>query len=41
MASAERTMRTVAFGRENVLFVGSQAGGKSAAISYTLIHTEN
>ena len=32
-------MRTVALGRKNYLFVGSQTGGKSAAIAYTLIET--
>jgi hypothetical protein len=35
--SAERAMRCVALGRKNYLFVGSQGGGKSAAIAYTLI----
>ena len=39
MASAERAMRAVALGRKNYLFVGSQTGGKSAAIAYTLIET--
>jgi len=39
MASAERAMRSVALGRKNYLFVGSQTGGKSAAIAYTLIET--
>jgi len=37
--TAERAMRTVALGRKNYLFVGSQIGGKSAAIAYTLIET--
>ena len=37
--TAERAMRAVALGRKNYLFVGSQAGGKSAAIAYTLIET--
>jgi transposase-like protein len=32
-------MRTVALGRKNYLFVGSQTGGKSTAIAYTLIKT--
>ena len=32
-------MRSVALGRKNYLFVGSQIGGKSAAIAYTLIKT--
>ena len=39
MASAERAMRSAALGRKNYLFVGSQTGGKSAAIAYTLIET--
>ena len=37
--TAERAMRSVALGRKNYLFVGSQTGGKSAAIAYTLIET--
>ena len=37
--TAERAMRAVALGRKNYLFVGSQTGGKSAAITYTLIET--
>jgi hypothetical protein len=37
--TAERGMRAVALGRKNYLFVGSQTGGKSAAIAYTLIET--
>ena len=37
--SAERSMRCVALGRKNYLFVGSEGGGKSAAIAYTLIET--
>ena len=37
--TAERAMRAVALGRKNYLFVGSQTGGKSAAIAYTLIET--
>ena len=36
---AERSMRGVAVGRKNWLFAGSEAGGKSAAIAYTLIET--
>ena len=32
-------MRAVALGRKNYLFVGSEAGGKAAAIAYTLIET--
>ena len=35
--TAERAMRSVAIGRKNHLFVGSQTGGKAAAIAYTLI----
>ena len=37
--TAERAMRSVALGRKNYLFVGSQTGGKSTAIAYTLIKT--
>ena len=37
--SAERSMKPVAIGRKNYLFVGSEAGGRSAAIAYTLIET--
>jgi transposase len=36
---AERSMRCVALGRKNWLFMGSEGGGKSAAIAYTLIET--
>jgi len=36
---AERAMKPVAIGRKNFLFVGSEGGGKSAAIAYTLIET--
>ncbi len=36
---AERAMKTVALGRKNYLFVGSEGGGKAAAIAYTLIET--
>ena len=32
-------MRSVALGRKNYLFVASEAGGKAAAIAYTLIET--
>ena len=32
-------MKPVALGRKNYLFVGSEAGGKAAAIAYTLIET--
>ncbi len=37
--SAERSMRPIGLGRKNYLFMGSEAGGKSAAIAYTLIET--
>ena len=37
--TAERAMRAVASGCKIYLFVGSQTGGKSAAIAYTLIET--
>ena len=37
--TAERAMRCVALGRKNYLFVGSEGGGKAAAIAYTLIET--
>lgn len=36
---AERSIRCVALGRKNYLFVGSEGGGKAAAIAYTLIET--
>ena len=36
---AERAMRVIALGRKNHLFVGSQAGGRAAAVAYTLIET--
>ena len=32
-------MRTIAVGRKNYLLMGSEAGGKSAAIAYSLIET--
>jgi hypothetical protein len=32
-------MRPIAQGRKNYLFMGSEGGGKSAAIAYTLIET--
>ncbi len=35
----ERSMRAIALGRKNYLFVGSEAGGKAAAIACTLIET--
>lgn len=37
--TAERAMRSIAIGRKNYLFVGSENGGKAAAIAYTLIET--
>lgn len=37
--TAERAVRPIAVGRKNYLFMGSEAGGKSAAIAYTLIET--
>jgi hypothetical protein len=36
---AERALKPVALGRKNYLFVGSEGGGRSAAIAYTLIET--
>ena len=35
----KRALKPVALGRKNYLFVGSEGGGKSAAIAYTLIET--
>ena len=37
--SAERALKSVALGRKNYLFIGSEGGGKAAAIAYTLIET--
>ena len=37
--AAERSIRPIALGRKNYLFMGSGRGGKSAAIAYTLIET--
>jgi transposase len=37
--AAERAMRCVALGRKNPLFVGFPAGGRAAAVAYTLIET--
>ena len=37
--SAEQALRTVALGRKNYLFAGSDTGGESAATMYTLIGT--
>ena len=36
---AERSIRCVALGRKNFLFVGSKGGGNAAAVAYTLIET--
>lgn len=36
---AERAIKPVALGRKNYLFAGSEGGGKSTAIAYTLIET--
>lgn len=36
---AEPSIRCVALGRKNYLFIGSKGGGKAAAIIYTLIET--
>ena len=37
--AAERALRAVAIGRKNYLHLGSDAGGASAAVFYTLIGT--
>ena len=37
--AAERAIRPIALGRKNYLFMGSQGGGKAAAIAYSLIET--
>jgi transposase len=37
--TAERSMRPIALGRKNYLFMGSEGGGRSAVIAYTLIET--
>ena len=37
--TAERSMRGIAIGRKNYIFIGSERGGKSAAVIYTLIET--
>ena len=37
--TAERSMRGIAIGPKNYMFVGSERGGKSAAVIYTLIET--
>jgi hypothetical protein len=38
-SAAERALRTVALGRKNYLFAGSNAGGERAAAIYTLLGT--
>jgi transposase len=37
--AAERGIRAIAVGRKKYLFMGSDNGGKSAAVAYTLIET--
>ena len=37
--AAERTLRGVALGRKNFLFMGSDAGGERAAAFYSLVET--
>lgn len=37
--SCERSMRTVAVGRKNYMFAGSEAGGHTAAVFYSLLET--
>jgi transposase len=37
--TAGRGMRSIALGRKNYLFMGSDNGGRSATIAYTLIET--
>ena len=37
--TAERVVRPVTLGRKSNLFMGLEAGGKSATIAYTLIET--
>ena len=37
--AVERAMRPVVLGRNNFLFVGSERGGRAAAIAYSLIET--
>jgi len=37
--AAERAIRPLALGRKNYLFAGSDAGGRRAAVLYTLIAT--
>ncbi|SNS40456.1 transposase domain-containing protein, partial [Antarctobacter heliothermus] len=35
----ERSIRPLTLGRKNYLFMGSEGGGKAAAVAYTLIET--
>jgi len=37
--TCERSIRPIALGRKNYLFMGSVGGGKAAAIAYTLVET--
>jgi hypothetical protein len=37
---SERALRSVALGRKNYLFLGSDAGGQCAATMYSLLGTE-
>jgi transposase len=37
--AAERAIRSITLGRKNYLLAGSDAGGRRAAIMYTLIET--
>ena len=37
--TCERSIRGIAVGRKNYLFIGSEGGGKAGAIAYTLIET--
>jgi transposase len=37
--ASERALRAVALGRKNYLFAGSDAGGKTAAVLYTMTQT--
>jgi hypothetical protein len=37
--ASERALRAVALGRKNYLFAGSDAGGRSAAVLYSVVGT--
>lgn len=37
--AAERSLRAVAVGRKNYLFFGSDVGGQTAAVLYSLVQT--